>query len=71
MNTPNFIEWAKQLVDRHDVVLALEEAFHKGYQQGKDSGWVDDWEEATDDTYDLLDLSDLGIKRGVLDDPED
>ena len=35
MKMPDFVEWAKHLIDREDVAIALEQAFNQGLALGK------------------------------------
>lgn len=49
---PDFIEWAKHILDREDVSIALEQAFNRGrvlghregFEEGKERGWMEDWD---------------------------
>lgn len=52
---PDFVEWAKHMVDKEDVAIALEQAFNQGksvgfregFVEGKEKGWQEDWELAS------------------------
>jgi flagellar biosynthesis/type III secretory pathway protein FliH len=53
MTYPDFVEWAKQILDREDVAIALEQAFkqgrvlgyREGFQDGTEKGWVRTWDD--------------------------
>lgn len=45
---PDFIEWSKNLVDKEDAAIALEQAFNQGralgLREGSEIGWQKIWD---------------------------
>ena len=49
LTMPDFVERSKDITDREDVSIALEQVFKQGYSlgyaDGVENGWVNEWEE--------------------------
>jgi hypothetical protein len=59
-----FSSLAQDLVG--DLASVMQQMYNTGYEHGKESGWVDDWEYAS-----LYDLNSLGVLDGGEEEKED
>jgi hypothetical protein len=44
---PEFEQWVKGIRTEADLLAALRDAYARGYDDGNEEGWINDWERAS------------------------